>query len=111
MDKRYLQIVFSMRFKKGQCDYFGKKVTTLYVDFFLLRDNEEIIKRYTFYGMIDKQMRFSILCLLLITSLVNFLMIFPVLMSSMQNQIILHVIIVTSAKDLFTKFVTNLVLS
>lgn len=38
-----------MRFRKGQCDYFGKKIMTLYVDFFLLRDNEGIIKKYTYF--------------------------------------------------------------
>ena len=38
-----------MRFRKGKCDYFGKKLMTLYVDFFLLRDNERIIKKYTYF--------------------------------------------------------------
>ena len=38
-----------MRFREGQCDYFGKKGMTLHVDVFLLRDNEGVIKKSTYF--------------------------------------------------------------
>lgn len=49
--------VLSMRIRKGQCDYFGKKVMTLHVDFFPLRDDEKVIKTCTYFtaGLISDQ--------------------------------------------------------
>ena len=45
----FCQKVLPMRLRERQCNYFGKKWITLHADVFLLRDNDGVIKKSTYF--------------------------------------------------------------
>jgi len=45
----FCQKVLPMKFREGQCDYFGKKGMTLHVDVFLMRNGAGVVKKATYF--------------------------------------------------------------